>query len=190
MWYWKQPTIRFLNLITAGRIATLAALYIMVVVLAKEHHASSASIGFIFAVGAIGGILSSFVNAKVHSRLKLKQLLVGINLLTFLFFCLYGFATSVLMLAVVTALIFAVDPLHNLTTAAYSRNIIPDKIRGRVISLTRMQVLAANSLGFFVAGLTLQHLGSGWTVALFSGLLFVLFIAVTINKRIGATLNE
>lgn len=185
LWYWRQPTIRFLNLITAGRIAMLAGLYLLVVVLAKEHHASAASIGLIFAAGAVGGLLTSFVNVKIHRHFRLKQLMVGINLLSLIFFCLYGFATDALMLAIITALMYAIDPLHHLTTASYSRNIIPDKIRGRVISLTRMQVLAANSLGFFIAGLTLQHLGSGWTIGLFAGLLFVLVAAAAASRRLA-----
>jgi MFS family permease len=143
-WYWKQPITRFLNLITAGRTAVLSGLYLLVVVLAKEHHASSSSIGLIFAGGAIGGILSSFINAKIHSHLKLKQLLLGINILTLIFFLLYGFASHVWMLALITATVYAIDPLHYLTTATYSRMVVPDKLRGRVLSFTRIQVFAAN----------------------------------------------
>ncbi|HEV2653690.1 MAG TPA: hypothetical protein VGT82_01980, partial [Ktedonobacteraceae bacterium] len=83
------------------------------------------------------------------------------------------------------ALFYAVDPLHNTTTSTYAATITPDAIRGRVISLTRIQVLAANSFGFFIAGLSLQYLGSGWTIGLFSGLLLVLFMSVTLNKSLA-----
>jgi hypothetical protein len=56
---------------------------------------------------------------------------------------------------------------------------------GRVISLTRMQVLAANSIGFFVAGIALQYLGSGWTIGLFAGFLMLLFVLVAFNEKLG-----
>ncbi len=184
-WYRKQPTIRFLNLISAGRIGVLAGLYLLIVVLAKQHHASPASIGLIFAIAAIGETVGTVVCGKLHSRFRLKQILVSINLLSFVFFCMYAFARNVFLLALITALFYAVDPLHNTTTSTYAAKITPDTIRGRVISLTRIQVLAANSLGFFIAGITLQYLGSSWTIGLFSGLLFVLFAAVATSKRLA-----
>jgi hypothetical protein len=48
-----------------------------------------------------------------------------------------------------------------------------------------MQVLAANSIGFFVAGIALQYLGSGWTIGLFAGFLMLLFVLVAFNEKLG-----
>ena len=59
LWFWHQPLLRFLNLMTAGKILLSAGLYLLIIVLAKQHHASGFFIGLIFAVGAGGGILGS-----------------------------------------------------------------------------------------------------------------------------------
>lgn len=184
-WYRQQPVIRFLNLITAGRIGIIAGLYLLIIVLAKQDHASSTAIGLIFAIGAIGEIIGSVVSSKLHSRFSLKHLLIAINLLSFLFLLSYFFAVNIFLLALITALFYLVDPLHNVVTSTYSASITPDNIRGRVISLTRIQVLAANSAGFFVAGIALQYFGSSLTIGLFSGFLLILFLAVVTNKRLA-----
>ncbi|HEY7418108.1 MAG TPA: MFS transporter [Ktedonobacteraceae bacterium] len=184
-WYRKASVIRFLNLMTAGRIGVEAGLYLLIVVLAKEHHASSVAIGLIFTTAAIGGIAGSWVAPKVHSRYGLKQLLAGVSLLSLLVFCLYTLANSVYALGLITALYYAVDPLFHVTTSSYSAKVIPDTLRARVVSFTRLQVLAANSLGFFIVGQSLQYLGSRSTIYIFLGLLSVLLVLIVANSKLS-----
>jgi predicted MFS family arabinose efflux permease len=184
-WYRKQPVIRLRNRMTAGRIGVEAALYLLIVVLAKHHHASSLAIGLIFAIAAVGGMVGSSLAPKIHSNYKLKQLLLGVSIVSTIAFCLYGFANSVAVIAVVTALYYAVDPLFHVTTSSYSAKVIPDNIRGRVVSLTRLQVLAANSLGFFLVGQALEHLSTATTTYLLAAFLFLLSIAIAANPRLS-----
>lgn len=185
LWFWNQPLIRFLNLLTAGRTIISAGLYLLIIVLAKEHRASAVSIGVIFAVGAGGGILGSLVSARIHNSFGMRQLVIGISLLSFLIFSLYAFTINNFLLAGITSLFYAVDPLYNVTTSSYSARIIPDEIRGRVISLTRLVVLGANSFGFFITGNLLQYFGSKWTIIVFSCLLFSLFLMTLLNKKLA-----
>jgi predicted MFS family arabinose efflux permease len=183
LWFWHQPILRFLNVITAGRTVLAAGLYLLILVLAKEHHASALSIGFIFATGAGGGILGSILAAKIHQHFTMSQLLLGISLLSFIIFTLYAVATTNLFLAAITALFYAVDPLYDVTTSAYSAKIIPNEIRGKVTSLTRLVILGAYSFGFFITGNFLEYLGSLWTIGIFSVLLFVLFLGIALNRK-------
>jgi len=186
IWLKGEPTKRFLNLIQAGRTAVMAGLYLLIVILAKEHHASSFAIGLIFAVASIGGILGAVVAARVYERYRLKQLLIATCLLSFLVMGLYFVASTVILIAAVTALFYSIDPLWEVSTGAHPVAIVPDYIRGRVLSLTRMVLLGANSLGLFVTGQALHYWGSSWTIGLYLILLFGLLIAVLTNKRIGA----
>jgi MFS family permease len=186
-WLWNQPVLRFLNLITAGRTILAAGLYLLIIVLAKEHHASSLFIGVIFAVGAGGGILGSLISAKIHNRFQFRQLLIGITFLSFLIFSLYAIAVNNFLLALITALFYAVDPLYDVTTSSYSARIIPNEIRGRVTSLTRLVVLGAYSFGFFITGMLLQYLGSNLTIGVFSFMLLLLFIAIAKNRNLALT---
>jgi MFS family permease len=184
-WLWNQPALRFLNLITAGRTILASGLYLLIIVLAKEHYASSLFIGLIFAIGAGGGILGSTVSARIHNRFHMRQLIIGISVVTFLIFSLYALAINNFLLAGITFLFYLVDPLYDVTTSSYSAKIIPDTIRGRVTSLTRIVVLGAYSFGFFITGNLLQYIGSNWTIGIFSCFLFILFLATVASKKLA-----
>jgi MFS-type transporter involved in bile tolerance (Atg22 family) len=138
-WYRKQPIIRFLNLMTASRIGVEAALYLLIVVLAKQHHASSLAIGLIFAIAAVGGMLGSFLAPKIHRQHRLKPVLLGVSTVSTIVFCIYAFADSVATIAIIAALYYAVDPLFHVTTSSYAAEVIPDNIRGRVLTLCRIE---------------------------------------------------
>src|SRR5258708_19156061 len=175
----------FVNFMRVGGIGVEAALYLLIVVLAKQRHASSIAIGLIFDVAAIGGILGSFRAPRVHRKYKLKQLLLGVSVVSTIVFCLFGFADSVVVIAMVTALYYAVDPLFHVTTSSYSAEVIPDNIRGRVISLTRLQVLAANSLGFFLVGQALEYLSTATTIYLLAAFLLLLSVPISTNPLLS-----
>lgn len=180
VWFWHQPLLRFLNLLTAGRTILAAGLYLLIIVLAKEHNTPAVFIGAIFAIGAGGGIAGSLVAAKIHNRFRMKQLLIGVSGLSFLIFSLYALAINEYLLAGITALFYAVDPLYNVTVSSYSARTIPDELRGRVISLTRLVVLGAHSFGFFITGNLIQYFGSKVTIGVFACLLFSLLLMTLI----------
>ena len=72
-----------------------------------------------------------------------------------------------------------------MSTATYSARLIPDPIRGRVISLTRLLVLAAHSLGFLLAGFSLEFLGEQWTIGIFSVFLLVVLLACAASRKLA-----
>ena len=182
LFLWRQSIIRFLNLLSAGRTMLESGLYLLIIVVAKEHHASSFIIGSIFAIGALGGIIGASFASRIHKRFSFSTLLITTTALNFLVFTLYAFATNDLALAIITAAFFAIVPVFEITTATYTVSVVPDAIRGRILSLTRLVVLGANSLGFFVTGILLQFVGSTRTIVMFSCLLFVLALMVIFYK--------
>lgn len=125
-----------------------AGLYLLIVVIAREHRALSPAIGAIFAVGAAGGILGSLMAARIHRRFPMRRLLLGITL--------FAVAGNNVLLAATTALFYALDPVYVVTTSSYSAATIPDALRGRVASLTRLVALAANSFGVFITGVFIR----------------------------------
>jgi predicted MFS family arabinose efflux permease len=163
----------------------MSGLYLLIVVLAKQYHASSFAIGVIFAVAAIGGIVGAVLSAKLHKRYRLKQLLVGICILSLLVMVLYFAVSNIMFIALVTALFYAIDPFWEVSTGAHPVVIVPDYIRGRVLSLTRMVLLAANSFGLFATGLVIHYFGTDWTIGFYSVVLLVLLVAVKSNTRLA-----
>ncbi len=74
---------------------------------------------------------------------------------------------------------------YEVTTSTYTVSVVPDFIRGRVTSLTRLVVLGAYSLGFFVTGILLQYFVSTWTIIIFSCLLLLLALMTVLNKTLA-----
>ena len=178
LFLWRQPMLRFLNLLSAGRSMLESGLFLLIIVVAKEHNASPLIIGSIFAIGAIGGIIGASLASPIHKRFSFGTLLKTASMLNFLVFTLYAFALNDLSLAFITAALFAIFPIFDITNATYTVSVVPDAIRGRILSLTRLVRKGADSLGFFVTGILLHGVGSSSTIVIFSCLLLVLALAV------------
>ena len=92
VWWWQQALLRFFTLITAGRTLIASGLYLLVVVVAREHGSSPVAVGLVFTIGALGGFGGSFVAARIHRRFTIEQLLRGTTLLSFVIFAAYAVA--------------------------------------------------------------------------------------------------
>jgi MFS family permease len=188
-WWWKQPTLRFLNVLTAGRTVIASGLYLLIIVLAKQHHASSLVIGFIFTFGALGGIIGSLFASRIHQRFSFRELLAGTTSLNCFIFACYVFASTDVVLAAVTAALYIVSPLYEVTTSTYAASVVPDTIRGRITSLSRLVILGSYSLGFFATGLSLQFFGTMWTIIFYSCLLLLLALMAMFNPYLDVKRN-
>ncbi|HEY6284802.1 MAG TPA: MFS transporter [Ktedonobacteraceae bacterium] len=182
LFLWRQPMLRFLNLLSAGRTMIESGLYLLIIVVAKEHNTSPFIIGSIFSIAAVGGIIGASLVSPIHKRFSIGTLLRTASMLNFLVFTLYIVASNDLSLAFITAVLFAIFPIFDIINATYTVSVVPDAIRGRITSLTRMVRLGANSLGFFVTGILLHFVGSTSTIIIFSCLLLVLALAVFFYK--------
>lgn len=174
VWLWHEKTVRFLNILTAGGTIVTAGLYLLIIIIAKQHQASSGMIGLILAIGAVGGIAGSFCANKIHRRFRFQHILIATTTLSFLIFTLYFFAYNTIILAAITAALDAVTSIYEVTAFTYGVSVIPDRIRGRVTSITRLVVLGCYSFGFFIMGTLLQWVGTTWSIVVFSCLLLIL----------------
>lgn len=183
-WLWNQKVVRFLNLLTAGGTSVTAGLYLLIIIIAKSYNATPVMIGIVLAVGAAGGVVGSMVAEKIHSRLSFYTILKITTTLSFFVFILYFYASNIILLAIVTFLLNVIIPLYEVTAGAYSASVIPDEIRGRVTSLTRLVVLGSYSFGFFAMGTMLEHYGVNASIGIFAGVLLFLSIITAFNTSL------
>jgi MFS family permease len=176
LWWWCQPTLRVMTLLTAGRTVIASGLSLLVIVIAKQQHASSAFIGIIFALSALGGIGGALFARQLHQRLGFRRLFQVTTVCSWLIFTCYAFAFNSMLLTIVTAAFFVISPLYEVTTSIYIASHVPDHIQGRITSLSRLIILSSFSLGSIMIAFSLQFFGSLWTVSIFSALLF--FVAL------------
>src|SRR5579863_1010361 len=181
IWLWHEKMVRFLNILTAGGTLVTASLYLLIIIIAKQHQASSGAIGIILAVGGAGGIAGSLCANSIHKRFRFHHILIATTTLSFPIFTLYFFAYNIIILTAITVALNVVTPVYEVTAFTYGVSVIPDRIRGRVTSITRLVILACYSLGFFIMGTLLQWVGTTWSILVFSCLLLVLAL-ITVYK--------
>ncbi|GCE30952.1 MFS transporter [Dictyobacter alpinus] len=179
-WTWRQPVLRIVNVMN-----TLAALVVpsgalIVIVLAKQQHASDSTISSIFVIGGLGAITGSLLAPLAQKFLTVGQILILIRWLFALLWPCYILAPHPIVLGLIEACISFVDPFEDVAYFSYRLAIIPDELRGRVISACRMFTAISNPVGQFLVGLLLERYGvqttviTGWLILMLVATIFSL----------------
>jgi MFS family permease len=183
-WLWHQPLIRFIALLTGGMVAPVVGYGLILIVLAQGQHASSFTIGLIFACGGIGSILGALMVAPLQKRFSFGQLMIGSTWIWALTWLLFAIAPNPLMLGVATALSFIIVPIYMSVQFGYRLALIPDHLQGRVNSIFRLIAFGSEPIGLAVTGVLLQVIGPVPTVLVLFVPQFILSIAATFNKHL------
>jgi len=92
----------------------------------------------------------------------------------------YALIGPPLWLSAVYFSIGLVDPIEDTFYFSYRLALIPDELRGRVISACRVFTAVTNPIGQFLTGLLLQRYGAMPTVLMGAGVLMLVALAMTL----------
>lgn len=180
-WFWHRQLYRLSVVLSWVRTIVESALPLLIIVLAQQLHASAFMIGIILAINAGAGILGSFIFGKIARKYNRYSALVVTGIAcTVVFFC-YLFASNLVTLTIISAILFALLPSFYIITGGISGEM-PHHIQGRLTSITRSGDFISYSVGLFLVGFTLQLLGNTWTIIIFF-LLLLIFTGITIGNR-------
>ncbi len=163
-WLWRQPVMRFVAFLTGGLMLFSMGYPLIVIVFAKNLHASNVTIGLLFATGGLGGIAGALLADVVNRRFRFGQVLVVATWLWGLEWLLYLVAGNIWLLGVANCLGFLIVPVYMVAQYSYRLASIPDHLQGRVNSVFRLIAFGAEPLSLALAGALLQWLGPWWTV--------------------------
>jgi predicted MFS family arabinose efflux permease len=183
-WLWHQPLIRFIAILTGGNNLINSGFVLIIIVLAQQQHASSFTIGLIFAVGGIGGIIGALIATSLQKRLSFGQAIIGTSWIFALFIPLYAIAPNPLMLGIITAATFVAGPVYNVVQFSYRSAIIPDELQGRVNSVFRLIAFGGQPLGLALTGLLIQNIGVIPTILVDAAGMVILAVAATVNTHV------
>jgi len=183
-WLWQRPVIRTMAFLTGGINFVYAATPLIMIVLAKEMHASDFDIGVMFSVGGLGGVIGSFFGARVQRSFSFGQVIVAIVWMQALLFPLYLLAPNVVLLGAVFAVIYLLAPIYNVVQFSYRVAQIPDALQGRVNSVFRLLASGLQPLGAGLCGVLLEHAGAVWTVGFFAACYFALAIGAACSRSV------
>ncbi|HZU67579.1 MAG TPA: MFS transporter [Ktedonobacteraceae bacterium] len=183
-WLWHQPLIRFIALLTGGNNLINSGFILIIIVLAQQQHASSFTIGLIFAVAGIGGIVGALIATPLQKRLSFGQAIIGTSWIFAVFIPLYIIAPNPAVLGIITAATVVAGPVYNVVQFSYRSAIIPDELQGRVNSVFRLIAFGGQPLGLALTGLLIQYIGVIPTILVDTAGMTILALAATMNTHV------
>jgi MFS family permease len=183
-WIRHQPLVRFTGLMAANNGMAFTGLALVIIILARQQHASAATIGFMFAIASIGGTAGSFIATPIVRRVGFAAILIGTCWIAVLLTPLFLVITAPLVLGVLTGILWMNSTPFHLTTYIHRRALLPDELQGRVGSVFELSELGADAAGAAIVGVLLQTIGTRSTLLILLGWLALQAVAVTSNRHV------
>ncbi len=183
-WLWRHPLIRFIAFLTGTSNLVGNGTFLLLIVLAKQQHASDFATGAIFTVGSVGGIVGSIIAVKIQKRFSFAQVIIVSSWIWFLLEPLYLIAPNPLWLGIISSGVFITSPIYNVVQFSYRLALIPDALQGRVNSVFRLIAFGGMPIGYALAGFLAQVLSVQAAILIFSVPLLLAAILTSINPYV------
>ena len=183
-WLWHNPLVRFIAVLTFGLITPCSGYVLIIIILARDLHATNVITGLIFAGGGIGSVVGALLVVPLQKRFSFGQLMIGTAWLWVLGWLLYAFALNPWILLAANVVSFIVVPIYMMVQFSYRLALIPDRLQGRVNSVFRLIAFGSQPIGLALTGALLQVLGPIPTVIVLAIPQLALAVAVTFNRHV------
>jgi predicted MFS family arabinose efflux permease len=160
--------------------------------MAKNQGASPSQIGIMSAFSGVGGVVGTLVAPRASKRLGPRAAIGTTFWAMAALLPLLILARGPFQLGAVFGAMFVAYPTWSALHGAYRAALVPDRLQGRVQSVSMLVFLGPIPFGVLLAGITLQTLGSTPTILILLGLMVtVATVAVTSSTiRNAPTLEE
>ena len=184
LWVWHQPFLLTMTLLMGAGAFVFSGNTLIIIILAQQQHASAVIIGLIFAVGGIGSILGSLLAPRLEHRLTVGQSILLTRWYFVLSWPLYAIAPFPLVLGAVEFGIGFVDPIEDVPYFSHRLKLIPDELKGRVISACRLFPGTLRPIGLALTGILIQRIGIFSTIWLEWAYLLIITAIVTMIPQV------
>jgi len=185
-WVWQQPFILTMTLMMGAGAFGLSGQALVIIILAERARATAVVIGLIVAVGGIGSILGSLLTTRLGRLLTVGQSILLSRWFFALSWALYALAPFPPILAAVEFGMGFMDPIEDIPYFSHRLKLIPEELRGRVISVCRLLPATLRPLGLALTGILIQRLGIFPTI----WLTWVWLLAATVLVTVVPTVRR
>ncbi len=184
VWMWQQPLIRAMNIFMLPAAFVIPGSTLAIIVLAQQRGASPVVIGAIFALGGVGSIVGSLLAPFWEKRLSVGQAILLCRWIFAFLWPMYILIPVPLFMGLVDFGIGFADPIEDVPYFSYRLQLIPEALRGRVISACRIFPSLVRPLGLVVTGLLLQSIGPVPVLLISWVCMLLLALLMTGNRHI------
>src|SRR3984893_6382921 len=183
-WVWHQPFILTMSLLMGAGAFVFSGNVLIIIILVQQQHASAVVIGLIFAVSGIGSILGSLLAPRLEHRLTVGQSILLCRWYLVLTWPLYALAPFPPVFGAIQFGTGFVDPIEDVPYFSHRLKLIPDELRGRVLSACRLFPGTMRPLGLALTGILIQRVGVIPTIWLSWAFLLTTTVVVTVMPQI------
>jgi MFS family permease len=179
-WLWHKPFFRTSALLFAAGNPLYTGLYLLAILLAKDHGASSSGVGVMFAVIGAGGLLGALVSSPLRQAMSARFALVGEAWLIAAVVPLLLIVHAAVLIGLIVAAAEFPTPLSNSIVSGHRVAATPDHLQGRVQAAGTLVTMSLGWLGPLTVGLVYSQMGPTATIALLIGWAFALAVATSL----------
>ena len=183
----ENPTILLLVLLV-GMISMFGMYLVMMPAFAKDVlHVGARGLGYLVAASGVGAIVGGINLAMLKPHHRRGPVLLGAALTFFAAILLFCLSRQLLLSAFLLAVVGGAMVGAVATPLSLIQTLVPDQIRGRVLSMHLMAYLGFTPLGSLLVGALAERWSTPVAMALSSGFALVLtaviaFAAPTIRR--------
>jgi MFS family permease len=182
-WLWGRPFLRTCALIFAGVNFTFQGIFLVFVVAARRHGLSSGGIGACIALFGACSLLGSIAAPRINRVLSMRTIVI-VNMWLNVAIVAFVVAPNVYVLLAAVVTVSFLIPAGNAAIIGYRTAVTPDRLVGRVSSVTRSIALGAQPLGPLAAGFLLGAYSPRLTVLVFASVAAILALWATLSPSI------
>jgi MFS family permease len=176
-WFWQHSLIRFLAVLAGSyNLLATSSVTLLLIVFARQFHASPFAIGVLLATLGTGGMVGALLAPSLQKRFSVGFVVRVTSWLMALWWIGMVLAPNVIILGGFLFLFAFVFTIYDVIQFSYRALQIPNELQGRVNSIFRLIAFGGQPLGLALTGLLLQ-----WLHVVLTGLLIgggLLFLAV------------
>ena len=173
-WLWRHRFLRTCSLLLSASTPVTYATILALIVIAKEHGASSGEVGVMLGITSGAGLAGSFLAPALTSRLSIRAIVVGSPWLRALVLPWLALFTNAYVLGAILGVEWLFAPCWDAAVVSYRLSVVPDALQARVQGVAGLLAMAGAPIGSLVGGFLLEGVGgratilalAGWTLAL------------------------
>ena len=178
-WLWRHRFFRTSALLFAAGNPLYIGLYLLAILVAQRHGASSGEIGAMLALVGCGGLVGAVLAGSLRGTLRPRTALVGEAWLLACVLPLLFVAHNALLIGLIVGVCELPTPLANSLVSGYRVALTPDRLRGRVQAAGTLVTMSLGWLGPLAVGVVFQRAGANATVLVLVGWALLLAAAAT-----------
>ena len=181
---YRHAFLRATILLVAGSNFAFSAIFLALIVRARNLGTSAAVIGVMLGFIGAGAIVGSFAAPPIQRRIHPKVVVIG----SLVVWAIAGLVLAILRnpfaLGGVWAFAGFFGPVFNVTLASYRYALVPDRLLARTQSASLVLAWGAIPLGQLAAGFLLESLGAMNAIFALAGVNVALVAAATASSSI------